>query len=237
MTTSVDFWNSIYSADTSRIADLSDPVLVAAMDHFGNIEGKTILEIGCGDARFSLFFAKCGARVVSIDNSEVAVENLRSFCQEHGIRNVEAVCCSAFDIHELGEFDLIFGSMILHHLEPFPDFSRELRQALKSDGRAFFSENNAFSDLLVWARNNLVGKYGIPKYGDDDEFPLLPSEVNSLKKYFTVKQEHPSMVFMALASLYLLKGKLSGLAYGIDRFLYKIPSFRKFSYRQYLLIS
>jgi SAM-dependent methyltransferase len=137
----------------------------------------------------------------------------------------------------LGEFDLIFGSMILHHLEPFSDFSRELRQALKPDGRAFFSENNAFSDLLVWARNNLVGKYGIPKYGDDDEFPLLPSEVDSLKKYFAVRQEYPSMFFMGLASLYLFKTKLSGLAYGIDRFLYKIPSFRRFSYRQYLLLS
>jgi SAM-dependent methyltransferase len=237
MTTSVDFWNSIYSADTSRIADLSDPVLVAAMDHFGNIEGKTILEIGCGDARFSLFFAKCGAKVVSIDNSEVAVENLRSFCQEHGIRNVEAVCCSAFDIHELGEFDLIFGSMILHHLEPFSDFSRELRQALKSDGRAFFYENNAFSNFLIWARNNLVGKYGIPKYGDSDEFPLLPSEVDSLREYFTVRQEHPTMVFAVLASVYLFKGKLWRLTQGIDNLLFKVPGFERFSYQQHIFLS
>jgi SAM-dependent methyltransferase len=237
MTTSIDFWNSRYSVDTARVADLSDPVLVAAMDHFGNIEGKTILEIGCGDARFSLFFAKCGAKVVSIDNSEVAVENLRIFCGEHGIRNVEAVCCSAFDIHGLGEFDLIFGSMILHHLEPFPDFSRELRRALKSDGKAFFYENNAFSDLLIWARNNLIGKYGIPKYGDDDEFPLLPSEVDSLRKHFTVEQIYPKMVFMGMASIYLLQGKLLGFTQGIDGLLFKVPGFRKFSYRQYLLLS
>jgi SAM-dependent methyltransferase len=237
MTTAIDFWNSRYNVDKSRFADMSDPVLVAAMDHFGDVWGKTILEIGCGDARFSLFFAQLGAKVVSIDNSSVAVENLRDFCQDNGIKNVEAICCSAFDIHELGQFDLIFGSMILHHLEPFPDFSRELRHALKAGGKAFFYENNAFSNLLIWARNNLVGKYGIPKYGDDDEFPLLPSEVDSLRKYFTVKQQYPKMIFVGLASVYFLKGKLSGLAQVIDQGLYRVPSFRKFSYRQYLLLS
>jgi SAM-dependent methyltransferase len=231
-----NFWNQIYSKNTSHFADENDEVLSAALNHFGNIQGKRILDIGCGDGRSSLYFAMKGANVIALDISEVAINNLNEFCKANNINNLQAIKISAFEIENLGQFDFIFGNLILHHLEPFDDFSSTLRQVITSNGKAFFHENNAFSNLLIWFRNNLVGKYGIPKYGDDDEFPLMPKEVDMLRKHFSIKVEYPELVFFGLISVYLLKGRFHQPLLNLDNYLYKYPKFRKYSYRQYLLL-
>jgi len=234
---SESFWNDIYSYNPTCIPNEDDPVLLTALDYFGDVSGVRLLDLGCGDGRSSLFFAKRGANVVSIDTSAVSIENLSQFCQANGINNITPIQCSAFDIGSLEPFDLVFGTMILHHLEPFADFAKVLRSSMVSSGKAYFYENSAFSGLLIWFRNNIVGKYGIPKFGDDDEFPLMPEEVEHLKNHFNVKIVHPELLFFRLASLYALKGKLHGLTNKLDEYFFQFPSFRKYSYRQNLFLS
>jgi SAM-dependent methyltransferase len=231
------FWDKIYAENKTFIPNEDDPILSKALSHFGDVKGAKLLDLGCGDGSTSLFFAKQGANVVAIDISEVAINSLSQFCTANQINNITPVKCSAFDILALGPFDFIFGNMILHHLEPFEDFSALLRKSITPGGKAFFHENNAFSDLLIWFRNNLVGKYGIPKYGDDDEFPLMPKEVEHLRNNFSVNVEYPELVFFRLASFYLLKGRLASLLTNVDNYLFQFPNFRKYSYRQYLLLS
>ena len=41
------------------------PALRAALEFFGPMQGKTIIDLGCGDGATSLFFAKQGAKVVT----------------------------------------------------------------------------------------------------------------------------------------------------------------------------
>ena len=231
------FWDEIYTTLKTFNPSDTDPDLVAALNHFGDVKGARILDLGCGDGNTSIFFAQRGANVVAIDTSEVAIRTLTEFCVQNDIPNITAVQCSAFDIQELGPFDFVFGKMILHHLEPFDDFAQILRNTITPGGKAFFYENNAASDLLVWFRNNIVGKFGVPKYGDDDEFPLLPLEVNMLRKRFTVKQDYPRFVFFGLASVYFAKGKFASVTQGLDNRLFKYPSIRKYSYQQYLMLS
>lgn len=232
-----DFWNQIYATHQTSIPCEDDPVLSEALRHFGNVKGAKLLDLGCGDGSTSLFFAKQGADVVAIDISEVAIANLSRFCQQNHISNITPIKCSAFEIAELGPFDFVFGNMILHHLEPFEGFAQILRASLTPTGKCFFRENSAVSDLLIWFRNNLVGKYGIPKYGDSDEFPLEPREIQSLKNMFFVKVDYPELLFFRLASWYLFKGRLEKSMRWMDEYFFKYEFFRKYSYRQYLLLS
>ena len=113
-----------------------------ALAFFGDPAGRTLVDLGCGDGRASLFFARLGARVIAVDSSSVAIENLSHFCTENGITNLEPVCASAFDVASYGPADLVFGSMVLHHLEPFAEFGLVLRALMKADAKAFFYENN-----------------------------------------------------------------------------------------------
>ena len=132
-------------------------------------------------------------RRVRAAEDEVAIRNLTQFCETEGIDSIEGRVMSAMDIDQLGPQDLVYGSLILHHLEPFDRFARTLRAAIRPGGKGYFYENNAASRTMVWFRRHVVGKLWVPKHGDDDEFPLEPHEVDELRKHFTVEQSFPEL--------------------------------------------
>lgn len=71
-----------------------------------NIEGKDVIELGCGTAYVSAWLARRGARAVGVDISAAQLATARRLKQEHGLRveivraNAEAVPCldSSFDL-------------------------------------------------------------------------------------------------------------------------------------------
>ena len=76
------------------------------------VEGKDVIELGCGTAYVSAWLARRGARVTGIDNSPAQLETARRLQQEHGLDfplllgNAEAVPLPAasfdFAISEYG---------------------------------------------------------------------------------------------------------------------------------------
>lgn len=238
---SVDFWNKIFTeaSDRSRIEmpDLTSSLLQAALTHFGDVRNKVVIDLGCGNGSASLFFAYHGARVLSVDYSEQAIGNFRQFCADHSISNIEPVCLPAQRIGTLGRVDYIYGSEILHHIEPFDEFARTLRDTVTPGGRLFFQENNAQSRIMVWFRRHLVGRLWVPKYGDAEEFPLMPSEIGQLARHFHVRIEYPELVYFRMMSKYLFRGQLMALCQSADSYCYRFRWLRKYSYKQYLFLS
>jgi len=143
-----EFWDNRYSKgkkdSNSRVEmpDLNNPILQRALGHFGSIENKTVIDLGCGRGASTLFFAYYGVNVISVDFSNVAIANLSKYCKDNDVRNVTPMKMPAQEISKLGKVDFIFGSMILHHIEPFDEFVRFLRNVIKPGGKGFFWENN-----------------------------------------------------------------------------------------------
>ena len=243
MQQATEFWDGLFRArseDSSRLVDMPDlacPVSRRAIAPFDPLRGKTLVDLGCGAGASSLFFASLGADVISVDLSPLAIGNLKRYCAEHRIDNIRPVVLAAQNLATLPQVDCVFGSMILHHIEPFDQFGAVLRATIKPGGRAFFWENNGASDTMMWFRDNVIGKLWVPKYGDVDESPLAPREVNELRRHFTVTTEFPEMIFIQMASTYLLRGRLHGPALALDRLLARFPALRKYSYRQYVCLS
>ncbi len=50
-----------------------------------DVDGKDVIELGCGTAYWSAWLARRGARPVGIDNSERQLETARSLQREHGL--------------------------------------------------------------------------------------------------------------------------------------------------------
>jgi SAM-dependent methyltransferase len=232
-------WDRVFATtDYGRIeTPEADQVVTDAMAFFGDVKGKTLLDVGCGAGRDSLFFAGQGATVIAVDTSRVAIEKLAAYCAENGIDNVKAVRASAFDIGSLGPFDLVFGRMILHHIEPFDRFVGSLSELMRAgDARGFFYENSANSGLLMWCRDHLVGRFGIPKHGDDEERPLSRSEVQTLARHLDVEVVYPELFLVRMASPYLFRGHLWSALTLVDRWLFHLKGLRKYSYRQYVYL-
>jgi hypothetical protein len=88
----------------------------------------------------------------------------------------------------------------------------------------------------VWSRTHLVGRFGIPKHGDDEEFPLEPREIDELRREFDVRVTYPELLFTRLISSYVLRGHGERLFGAIDAGLFRFERARKLSYRQYLVL-
>lgn len=230
------FWDSVYSTSGySRSPETR--ILDRALDFFGDVRGRTVVELGCGPGAGSLYLAEQGADVIALDVSRKAIDDLRDHCAKNDIRNLRAICGTASDVETLGPVDFVYGSMILHHIEPFDAFAASLRRIVKPGGKAFFYENSAMSSLLVWFREHVVGKLWVPKYGDPHEFPLTPAEIRELGKHFGVRIEVPELLFFALAGQYLLRGRLMGPLSALDRACYRRNWLTKYSYRQFVMLT
>jgi SAM-dependent methyltransferase len=233
-----DFWDQLYktSSYSRSLSPDVEAAVAAALGFFGDIKGKRIADLGCGGGSLSLYLAELGAEVYSIDLSQVVIDRFRDRVVELGLTNVHPICGDILAVRAEVQFDFVIGSMILHHIEPFGAFVEQLHDALVENGKAFFYENNANSRLLIWFRDNVVGKGWVPKHGDPDEFPLTPDEVDLLRRRFVVRQAYPEMYFFRLISSYLLRERLMAPFMALDEFCYRHQLLLTSSYRQYLFL-
>jgi len=103
---------------------------VAAEDELrllGDLKGKRVLELGCGDARASIAFAKQGATSIAVESDSDALAGARVLADREEVR-VELRQGDLADLAFLqaDSVDLVFSSFAFGQIE---DLNRVLRQA------------------------------------------------------------------------------------------------------------
>lgn len=79
------------------------------------IKPYRVLEIGCGEGKDAVFFAKCGYEVTAFDQSAQGIEKAKRLA-EHNQVEVNLFKADLFDYRPDKEFDIIFSSGVLHFL-------------------------------------------------------------------------------------------------------------------------
>jgi len=130
-----DRWSAVYDHDANPLPPLEEPLVHAA---FGEVAGLSVLDLGCGTGRHSLWLAQSGATVTALDFSEGMLAEAR---RKAGAYQID------FRIHDLHQplpfsderFDLVVSGLVLEHLENLESFFVEAFRVLKRGGKAVFS--------------------------------------------------------------------------------------------------
>lgn len=205
-----------------------------ALGLLGDVRGKALLDCGCGKGHTSVMLAKRGAEVHAFDISEPDLDIARGLARTNGVEvEWRTLVFEGLDYADQS-FDRGFGACVLHHVD-IPRAMAELQRVLKPGARAVFVENSARNPLLMWARTRLVGRMGIPRYGDDHEHPLRASDFEQMRKHFdgTVTVHHPEFVFFRLLDFYVLQRRVAPLTWllrAADKLCGRLPWVRTFGY-------
>jgi cyclopropane fatty-acyl-phospholipid synthase-like methyltransferase len=108
----------------------------------GPVAGKHMLDYGCGMGEETIYFAKLGAEVTTINISPVGVRLTQRRAEFNGLSHL--VDASVRDATQTGfadeSFDLVHGLGIIHHLGAETSF-RELYRVMKPGARGVFLEH------------------------------------------------------------------------------------------------
>lgn len=154
-------------------------------DFLGPLEGKTIIDLGCGYNPTPIYFALGGAaKVIACDVSPRAIEFVDKLASEFGVQDrVVRYCGPAKDLPcNDGSVDLVHGEAVLHHLD-LDVAGTHLSRVLKKGGRAAFKDPLGHNPLLEFARDYLPYSWKHPVKGTDR--PLRFSEIARFGRYFS----------------------------------------------------
>jgi len=93
-----------------------------------------LLDIGCGEGKDAVFFARNGYEVSAFDVSDAGIEKTRSLAEKTGV-HVHVFKADILDFRLDTHYDIIFSSGVLHYIKP------EYRKEIFDNYKQFTNEN------------------------------------------------------------------------------------------------
>ena len=161
-----------------------------------NIQGKRVLDLGCGVGEDTVFLLLQGAVVNAIDLSPKSVDVTRKLAKKFGLDHMlTAEVMTAENLKfEPESFDIIFGREVLHHVD-LDKAGKEIFRVLKKGGKAIFLEPLGYNPILKfyrWYSRKYV------KTRTEHEEPLTFNQLFNLDTRFK-KIEHDEFHLISLS--------------------------------------
>jgi len=107
------------------------------------LQGKKILDVGCGNGQYSVFFALLGAEVYGFDISPVGIQMAREIANENGVNErCQFSVQNASNMHYYNNlFDIVLFHEVLHHAIKYPNVKEETMRVVKKGGLVICAES------------------------------------------------------------------------------------------------
>ena len=125
----------------------------AVLELVGDVEGKRVLDAGCGPGLYLAELIDRGAAVIGCDSSPAMVELARSRIGENGETRVHSLE-DPFEWLDDHSVDLAISTLVYHHITNRIDLLREMRRVIRPGGSLVLSTTHPMWD---WVR--LGGSY------------------------------------------------------------------------------
>ena len=135
-----DEWSSSYDSDRNLTRDLDQQVMVETLagQHF-----DSILELGCGTGKNTMFLAQVGTRVHALDFSEGMIEKAREKVKEENVRFSMADLTQRWPCEDQA-YDLVVCNLVLEHIEDLSFIFAEAFRVLDAGGTFLINELHPF---------------------------------------------------------------------------------------------
>lgn len=127
--------------------DRGEEIVVKMVDHFtGPLEGKRVLDIGCGYGGVCIAAAKRGASVRGIEVGEAELKYFRLNLEDNGVENDVNITFGDADdmdfMESLGQFDLVICDNVLEHVPDSHRLLYTISRAMAPDSRCYVTVPN-----------------------------------------------------------------------------------------------
>ena len=141
----VDRFNTIaaeWDSDPARVF-MAQKVARAMRNALSPTGEEQALEFGAGTGLVTLLMAPKLAHVTALDSSAGMLDVLRQKCERKQLAQVETVEGMVPDQLPVAQYDLIYSSMTMHHVEDVPALLKALAHHLKPGGRVALADLDA----------------------------------------------------------------------------------------------
>jgi ubiquinone/menaquinone biosynthesis C-methylase UbiE len=159
---------------------------------------KTLLDLGCGDGRDSIYFLNKGLQVTAVDFSKSGIEKLKA-CQNK-------INCILKDIRNINfadnSFDAIYAHLTLHYFDDktTTEIFNNLYKILKKGGLIFVKCKS--TDDALCGKGKKVGE-NMYKKGHIRHFFTKEYMAEKLKKFKIIKVRKTSSVYHEYKSAFI----------------------------------
>lgn len=171
------YWNQYYAQGNA----VEEPSLFAQFSVEQMKAGKSLLELGCGNGRDSIYFHTKGLKVTAIDASDSIISKLQSKYQNEDICFVcdDFVCSPTIFV---GQYDYIYSRFSLHAIneEQENDVIENIFNALNSHGKVFVEVRSVNDD--IFGKGKMVARNSYIYEGHFRRFVQMEELINKLNK-------------------------------------------------------
>ena len=133
-------WSGSYDTDRNLTRDLDQKVTREALT---DLHFNSILEIGCGTGKNTVFLSQIGANVHAIDFSQGMIDRAKEKVQAENVKFSVADLTKRWPC-DGAEFDLLVCNLVLEHIEDLSFIFSEAARVLQNKGRFFINELHPF---------------------------------------------------------------------------------------------
>jgi malonyl-CoA O-methyltransferase len=133
-------WSASYDTDENLTRDLDQQVTreMLAGQHF-----KSILEIGCGTGKNTVFLAQIGEKVHALDFSQGMIEKAMEKVKAQNARFSLADLTQPWPCEDQA-YDLLVCNLVLEHIEDLSFIFSEAARVLENEGKFLLNELHPF---------------------------------------------------------------------------------------------